>query len=751
MSKHHHRDKSILALMLKNKPLISGLAATLLVILFVSSVLFMGKSSDLSSLTGSQAATVAVSFSSVTCSSVTVNVSAGVSGSFNLEVWNAAGQKITSSDPFVFPTLQTRSKSVNFNDALKVDGKIKIIMTQNSIGFGTYNNSTNEFNVQCSNTPVISFSNAACNAISVASNRALAGQFTLTVLDGGGNTVARSAAFTFTNGTSARVTISPALTTSDTFAFNLTQNGQTYGRQTSHIFNLTCNNSSQPTISFANATCNAITVNSNRALTGQYSVNVLDGEGNTVARSAAFALTNGITARVAINPALTTSDAFAFNLTQNGRTYGTQTSHIFNLNCGSNQQPTISFTNPTCTSVTVNSSIALTGNNYNVVVRYKPTERGTLGAFVTQTNNVTLNGRQNTVTFSRPINSDDYFSYYLQKGGTPYGVIDPVTNFAQLQCYSDSSTVLGNVTATCDNNAQVKVTWTKDTRAASYAVEVFKPASGAGGTRVYGLTNTANNSLTFTDPDITAGGTYTADVYAKAANGSNIVGPIFSQPFTCPGTPPVACVNKDIMMVMDTSGSMSGDKIRGANQAAKNLISQLPSGNSARAGLVGFGTHASLLSGLTNDFNALASKINLRASGGTNMADGVRTAAGQFSSTGKTNIVVLLSDGKPNLPRDSGVGPNDDAAFDTGRAAATSEIANAALNKKTVFYTIGLGSKSNLDSSWLNAVASATGGKHYYAASSDNLSDLFTNMTKDLCRETPNTANGNIENSLNAI
>lgn len=212
--------------------------------------------------------------------------------------------------------------------------------------------------------------------------------------------------------------------------------------------------------------------------------------------------------------------------------------------------------------------------------------------------------------------------------------------------------------------------------------------------------------------------------------------------------PVVSCVNKDIMMVMDTSGGMNnGGKIQAANAAAKALVSKIPSNAGARVGLVGFGNQAKLYSGLTDTMSSILSKINLTASGGTYMSAGIQKADSQFG-TSKTNIIVLLTDGRANLPRPAGSGPNDPEAYEAGKKAASEAVIDAVNKHKTVFYTVGLGKRADIDTAWLDAVAKATGGKNYYTASASSLDEIYKNMTTNLCKETPANPSQSLLNSL---
>lgn len=115
----------------------------------------------------------------------------------------------------------------------------------------------------------------------------------------------------------------------------------------------------------------------------------------------------------------------------------------------------------------------------------------------------------------------------------------------------------------------------------------------------------------------------------------------------------------DVMLVLDTSGSMLGQKLDNARQGAYTLIGgDEDPGNdpdqggldpTVNAGLVTFGGSASLEQGLTTDHDLVETAVdNTSAFGGTPMADAINEAQAELDANGDPNtadFIVLLANG----------------------------------------------------------------------------------------------------------
>ncbi len=99
------------------------------------------------------------------------------------------------------------------------------------------------------------------------------------------------------------------------------------------------------------------------------------------------------------------------------------------------------------------------------------------------------------------------------------------------------------------------------------------------------------------------------------------------------------------VLVVDTSGSMSGPRLAEAKAAASALVSRL--GPADKVAVVAVGSRPTVVSGFDADRRStLAAIAALRASGDTALRDGLAVAAGLVARSGlPQRAVVLLSDG----------------------------------------------------------------------------------------------------------
>ncbi|OGC24897.1 hypothetical protein A2291_02005 [candidate division WOR-1 bacterium RIFOXYB2_FULL_42_35] len=108
---------------------------------------------------------------------------------------------------------------------------------------------------------------------------------------------------------------------------------------------------------------------------------------------------------------------------------------------------------------------------------------------------------------------------------------------------------------------------------------------------------------------------------------------------------------KDLIFVLDTSGSMSGEKIRQAKEALRFCLSKLNSDD--RFSVIGFETNIniykqSLVSANDNNINkALEFVDQFEASGGTNINEALVKALGMIKWSTRPRMIVFLTDGEP--------------------------------------------------------------------------------------------------------
>lgn len=108
-------------------------------------------------------------------------------------------------------------------------------------------------------------------------------------------------------------------------------------------------------------------------------------------------------------------------------------------------------------------------------------------------------------------------------------------------------------------------------------------------------------------------------------------------------------VGADIVLIMDRSGSMSGDKIEAARGAAR-AFAELLDVRHHRLGLVSFSDNATVDVPLTTAVAAVVDGLEAIQTGGeTNMAASIESALTQLQSAGRPEalpVIVLLTDGQ---------------------------------------------------------------------------------------------------------
>ena len=111
----------------------------------------------------------------------------------------------------------------------------------------------------------------------------------------------------------------------------------------------------------------------------------------------------------------------------------------------------------------------------------------------------------------------------------------------------------------------------------------------------------------------------------------------------------------DIIMVLDISGSMSGDKLlERVKQDSTELIESLLSNRNNQVSLITFDTESTIVSDFTSDKDTLVNQINaLQDTGSTNYYQAlvnVDTILQDYQKTNDKEVIVLfLTDGYPNV------------------------------------------------------------------------------------------------------
>lgn len=175
-------------------------------------------------------------------------------------------------------------------------------------------------------------------------------------------------------------------------------------------------------------------------------------------------------------------------------------------------------------------------------------------------------------------------------------------------------------------------------------------------------------------------------------------------------------------ILLDVSGSMQGDKLERAKEACALLLEQLKPEDRAAVCLFSSGAQTIVPSQQFDDNakkNAKNALKNVRSSGATELLTGMEQVYAEVAphrSPQVTTFVIILSDGEPTDSQ--GYFVNDLSSF---LARADREFQD----KGVSLSTIGLGSASDYDASFLRDLADRASGKFLMAKHPQELADAF--------------------------
>jgi pimeloyl-ACP methyl ester carboxylesterase len=213
-----------------------------------------------------------------------------------------------------------------------------------------------------------------------------------------------------------------------------------------------------------------------------------------------------------------------------------------------------------------------------------------------------------------------------------------------------------------------------------------------------------------------------------------------------PVTPPINLpVTSSTVLLFDVSGSMDEQdatgmtKMQAAQSAGARILDIIQAENIALLGsevaILSFSSRARVNESMTMDIEqARAAVDRLNASGVTAMADGLRQAMNQFSSTpGSNPMIVLMSDGIPNI----GLGGNRSMSPERIREQLL-DLASEAGAQGICIYVVGFGvplttgdisGDASIDEELLKQVAANSGcGAYYNAQNATDLANVYVNL-----------------------
>lgn len=177
---------------------------------------------------------------------------------------------------------------------------------------------------------------------------------------------------------------------------------------------------------------------------------------------------------------------------------------------------------------------------------------------------------------------------------------------------------------------------------------------------------------------------------------------------------------RDIVLILDTSGSMSGTPMEETKKASVNFIDTILE-EDASIGIVTYDNNAEQLS----DFSVERSHLteiasNISSEGGTNIEAGLAEAKSMLDiSSAKKKIIVLMSDGEPNEGKEG----QELIAY-----------ADKIKNDDVLIYTLGFFENmgGNKSSAQYLMEHLASDGCHYEVASADDLVFFFEDMADQI-------------------
>lgn len=180
-----------------------------------------------------------------------------------------------------------------------------------------------------------------------------------------------------------------------------------------------------------------------------------------------------------------------------------------------------------------------------------------------------------------------------------------------------------------------------------------------------------------------------------------------------PGLSAPACPRENVeaAFIIDSSGSMKrSDPERLRVLKSQELLRSLNTPSSASH----FNHTGMLLSGL-NDPLIVSSRLNgVFQTGGTNIGAGMQTAFSQFSeSTSGKKVAILITDGKSNKQK-------------------VLDMITEAKRKNITVFTVGLGSKKQLNETLLHTIAHETGGHYFHAEKSSDIGKAYQSILNQI-------------------
>lgn len=174
-------------------------------------------------------------------------------------------------------------------------------------------------------------------------------------------------------------------------------------------------------------------------------------------------------------------------------------------------------------------------------------------------------------------------------------------------------------------------------------------------------------------------------------------------------------ISKDILFVVDTSGSMQGDKIEETKRAIKNVLKAL--GSNDRFSIIQFNTDVdyfkSHLLPASEENKQLANAFvdDLNASGGTNISYALQTGCGMLNEASeRPAYLILMTDGEPTV----------------GETNESKILKGVSPKREVRIFDFGVG--YDVNTRFLNKLAEQHHGTSQYVEPNENLEIAVTNF-----------------------
>ncbi|MCM1083311.1 MAG: VWA domain-containing protein [Clostridium sp.] len=176
----------------------------------------------------------------------------------------------------------------------------------------------------------------------------------------------------------------------------------------------------------------------------------------------------------------------------------------------------------------------------------------------------------------------------------------------------------------------------------------------------------------------------------------------------------------NIAFVVDTSGSMRGNKIVTAKNVIRNFINKIRKNNvETNVALVNFSSSANIIYGLSNDYDVFLESLNgLNPNGLTAIYTGLDKALQALNAYAvkynEYDAIIILTDGY------------DEPATTYNMYE---QYVIKAINSQTDIYTIGVGT---IDEALLIRLADEIGGKYFFADDAAQLYDIYEEIHSEI-------------------